>query len=185
MGVLSVKEINSKTLTNNQKIGLKYYKDLKKIKRKEAENVKKILEEEFKKIDKKGKIILAGSYYRGKKLLGDIDIILVSDKNNLKDFINILKNKNIIISSFGKNIKNNYSGLVKVNNIVRHIDIHMVKEKYLPFHMLYFSSGELYSRKIRKIAKEKGYKLNEKGLYKNNKRLNITINELYKLLNFN
>ena len=94
MGVLSVKEINSKTLTNNQKIGLKYYKDLKKkIKRKEAENVKKILEEEFKKIDKKGKIILAGSYYRCKKLLGDIDIILVSDKNNLKDFINILKIK--------------------------------------------------------------------------------------------
>ena len=39
----------------------------------------------------------------------------------------------------------------------------MVKEKYLPFHMLYFSSGELYSRKIRKIANEKPYKLTETG----------------------
>lgn len=184
MGILSVKELKENKLTEIQKIGLKYYKDLKKkIKRREAEDVKKMLEVEFKKLDKNGEIVLAGSYYRGKKLLGDIDIVLVSNKNNLKEFIDILSNKNILIGSFGKNIKNNYSGLIRVNNIVRHIDIHMVKKEMLEYHMLYFSSGELYSRKIRKIAKEKGYKLNEKGLYKNNKRLNITVKELYKLLN--
>jgi apurinic endonuclease APN1 len=176
-GILSIKDLKEEDLTELQKVGLKYYDDLKKrISRKEAEEVKKIIEKSF-----EGKVVLAGSYYRGKKTLGDIDIVLVSNKNNLKKVINNLKK--YLIGSLGKNIKNSYSGLIKVDkNPVRHIDIHMVKEEDLPFHMLYFASGELFSRKIRKKAKEKGYKLNEKGLYKNNKKLKLNIDDVYKLL---
>ena len=43
----------------------------------------------------------------------------------------------------------------------------------MPFFLLYFGSGENFSRKIRKYAKDKGYKLNETGLYKNNKKINL------------
>jgi DNA polymerase/3'-5' exonuclease PolX len=51
--------------------------------------------------------------------------------------------------------------------------LHIVKEEELPFHMLYFGSGENFSRKIRKIAKTKGYKLNNKGLFKGTEKVNI------------
>ena len=66
-----------------------------------------------------------------------------------------------------------YMGIAKINKFYRHIDIHLVEKKNLPFFLLYFSSGELISRKLRKIAKNKGYKLNEKGLFKNNKKISI------------
>ena len=60
------------------------------------------------------------------------------------------------------------------SNPVRHIDIHLIKKKDLLFHMLYFGSGESFSRIIRKKAKESGYKLNNKGLFNlNGKKINI------------
>jgi DNA polymerase/3'-5' exonuclease PolX len=39
--------------------------------------------------------------------------------------------------------------------------------------MLYFGSGEQFSRLIRQKAKKIGYKLNNKGLFKNGKKINI------------
>ena len=40
----------------------------------------------------------------------------------------------------------------------------IVKNEHKYFYMLYFSSSKDFSKKIRKIASDKGYKLNEKGL---------------------
>ncbi len=65
-------------------------------------------------------------------------------------------------------------GIIKIKpGLFRHIDLHMVKDQEVPFHILYFSSGEQFSRMIRQKAKEQGYKLNDKGLFKNGKKVNV------------
>jgi DNA polymerase/3'-5' exonuclease PolX len=45
----------------------------------------------------------------------------------------------------------------------------MAPYNLLPFYLLYFGSGESFSREIRKKAKNQGYKLSEFGLIRNNK----------------
>jgi apurinic endonuclease APN1 len=185
-GIFSVKDLKQSNypLTESQKKGLKYYDDLiKKIPRKESEKIKKIIEKELKTMyGKDAKVYLAGSYRLGKKESGDIDLLLVVEKvekNFLKNFIKKLYEKEILFDSLQgekepKINQRTYVGLAKVKGVVRHIDFHLVPKKQLPFHMLYFGSGESFSRTIRKIAKEKGYKLNDKGLFKGSKRISIT-----------
>jgi apurinic endonuclease APN1 len=186
-------------LTSSQKVGLKYYEDLQqRIPRKESENIKNIIEKEFKKIyGENASAELAGSYYMGKKTSGDIDIVLFIKNINkidgiLQDFVTYLYNNNILLDSLsGSKIpnskSNNYMGIIKnCKKIARHIDLHIVKEEELPFHMLYFGSGEQFSRMIRKIAKTKGYKLNEKGLYKGKDKVNVkTEKDIFNILDIN
>ena len=192
IGIYSVddlkKAVNKKNikLTRSQKIGLKYYNDFQqRIPRDESEKVRNIIEKEFKKLyGSKGIATLAGSYRMGKKTSGDIDIILSSDEFKtingiLKNFVKHLFDNGILIDTLsGSKIPsdkiNNYIGVVKLkNNPARHLDLHLIKSEDLPFHMLYFSSGEQFSRKIRKKAKEEGYTLNDKGLFKKGSKIRI------------
>ena len=65
-----------------------------------------------------------------------------------------------------------YMGIVESStNSFTHLDLHVVKWEELPFYTLYFSSGKYFSTLIRKYAKDKGYILNEKGIYKNNRKI--------------
>ena len=79
--------------------------------------------------------------------------------------------------------------LIKINNNhVIHVDIRITKEKYLPYYLLYFGSGVNFSRTIRLKAKEKGYKLDQYGLYKNGKNINYypkTEKEIFDFLGIN
>ena len=60
-----------------------------------------------------------------------------------------------------------YMGIIKMSdNTYKHLDLHVVKFEELPFYTLYFGSGEYFSKLIRKYAKDNGYLLNEKGIYK-------------------
>ena len=173
-------------LTRPQKTGLKYYDDLqKRIPRDESEKIRKIIEKEFKKLyGSKGTATLAGSYRMGKKTSGDVDIVLSSKDFKTTDgvlrrFVKHLFDHNILIDTLSGSIVpgnkiSNYIGIVQLKNKpVRHIDLHVIKIEDLPFHMLYFSSGEQFSRKIRKKAKEKGYRLNDKGFFKKGSKTRI------------
>lgn len=176
--ITSIKELREEVkkgkidLTHMQTVGLKYYEKLnEKIPRSEItkfeENFEKILHEEFPNIN----VIVAGSYRRGKNFSNDIDIILVDPQIKTKydleksyifdDIIHYLMKKKILIEIVSRS-KNNVMG---ITNTKRHIDIKMSPANLLPFFLLYFGSGEGFSRAIRQKAKEKGYKLSEWGLY--------------------
>jgi len=192
-GIFSVNDLkkssNSVKLTNVQKTGLKYYDDLqKRIPRKESEKALKLIEKEFRKLyGPKAYAKLAGSYALGKKTSGDIDILLaIKDLNKtddiLKNFITYLFENNILTDTLsGRKIpdskNDNYMGIIKISagpsNLFRHIDLHVTEDASVPFHMLYFGSGEQFSRMIRQKAKDQGYKLNDKGLFKNGKKINV------------
>ena len=187
----NIKSINDlkKRIKNNTikvssmtKLHLKYYKDLqKKIKRNViTQNVKylsKVLNISLK------NIVISGSYRLGKKESKDIDLIIIN--NNIDKIIKNLDNKGLLmgILMYGENKANL---LIKIkNNHVIHIDIRITKEKYLPYYLLYFGSGVNFSRYIRQKAKEKGYKLDQFGLYKNGKNINFfpkSEKEIFKFL---
>ena len=61
------------------------------------------------------------------------------------------------------------------NNPVRRIDIRMIGiESFFPA-LVYFTGSYELNQKMRKLAKEQGYKLNEYGLYDMNTNKKITI----------
>lgn len=161
------KELKVSSMT---KLHLKYYKDLeKKINKKEIEKTVDYLKNILN-LDKND-IIIAGSYLMGKKQSKDIDLIIINGK--IDNILEILNKSSVLIGILMKG-ENSANILIKINNnYVRHIDIRTIQKKYLPYYLLYFGSGVNFSRWIRQKAKEKGYKLDQYGLYKNGKNINF------------
>jgi len=187
---------NKIKLTHIQELGLKYYKDLQSfIPRDEitylTNQLKKIIN------NTNYTMLVSGSYPSNtKKKSKDIDILIVTHSNNkensnihsgdLYKLINKIKNK---IEDINKdediNKENNlesvslgdrkFMGLIKspISHKMRHLDIRLVTIEELPYTWLYYSSGRMFNKIIRQKLKQKGYKLNEYGLYKDNKKVNI------------
>ena len=187
---------NKIKLTHIQELGLKYYKDLQSfIPRDEitylTNQLKKIIN------NTNYTMLVSGSYPSNtKKKSKDIDILIVKHSNNketnnihsgdLYKLINKIKNK---IEDINKdediNKENNlesvslgdrkFMGLIKspISHKMRHLDIRLVTIEELPYTWIYYSSGRMFNKIIRQKLKQKGYKLNEYGLYKDNKKVNI------------
>lgn len=163
---------NKKDILNDKQIlGLKYYEDFnKKIPRKEMDLHKYIIDKAIKGVKTvNGNIIkhdIVGSYRRGAKSSGDIDI-LISDnlgENILLDaFIKKLKSVNYIIDDFAHG-NQKYMGVCECGDVARRIDILYVKPDEYPFAILYFTGSKIFNIKMRKIALDKGYTMNEHGL---------------------
>lgn len=158
VGVETIEDAKKLKLTYAQQLGLKYYNDLNtKISRKSVSK----FEEDLRLIT--DNFIIVGSYRRKKKLIGDIDILVDDDT-----IFNYLYNNNKGILINGQQKK---SILYKIG-YVRQIDLLLVKNNYYT-SLLYFTGPFKFNIHIRHIAKEKGYLLNEHGLFKNNKEVKI------------
>jgi len=162
-------------LTEKQQIGLRYYDQMnERIPRREiayfTKYFQKLLDSEF---GERINIYNAGSYYMGRETSGDIDIILTIDSKDEKKimmkhlYLILDSNDNLIdILSSGKNkatclIVYQY----KERERIRQLDLAIIDKEEYPWYILYFGSGRDFSKKIRGIASDKGYRLNEKGLY--------------------
>ena len=192
LGLKKAYENNKINLTNEQILGIKYYKHLQyKIPRREVSKFKThidlILKNKFNGL--KGTI--AGSYRRDISMVGDIDLIIYGKQlykipnNLLEKIINQLNKINIAAISLGTT---KYSGLVSLQNRgskVRRIDIRLVPFDSFPTTLLYFTGSKEFNQKMRSIAKKKGYLLNEYGLYKmyKNKKIKIKVNNEYDIFN--
>jgi DNA polymerase/3'-5' exonuclease PolX len=122
-------------------------------------------------IDKSFKIQIVGGYLRKRKYSRDIDIMIISDKLILSDYINYLKNKYItVVYSKGSD-----KASLIIKGIKGHyykIDIFITLPKY-QYAMLFYSTGSRdFNIKMRRLAKKMGFLLNQKGLYKLNGKIN-------------
>lgn len=157
-------------LTNAQQLGLKYYKELQqRIQRKEIDKFKNKLKKETKILFK-----LMGSYRRGSKTSGDIDILIYDKKNvnRLNEFVNIISDNYELVGKLSKG-KNKFSGLFKINNKIRHIDVLYVPVESLYTAINYFTGSKEHNLRLREFAKQKGYKVSEYSLTKNGKVISV------------
>lgn len=168
-GIRNIKDLDKEhsegkiKLNHQQEVGLVYYKDLHSpIPRAEIEEYKELFEDTF----GKGTIYPAGSYRTGKEYSSDIDFIIVgfNDIGSVIDNIDVIATVVEVVNK-GKNGAYILVKLPIAGAKVRHMDIRLVDKEYLHSYLLYFGSGAVFSKWIRGIAKEKGFKLNEKGLF--------------------
>lgn len=181
-------ELNNVILT-----GLKYHDIYKEnIPRAEIDNINIYLKGIAKLIDKDLSIIICGSYRRLKPTSNDIDVLITHpniktklqlaeqlNDNYLLQFIRKLKSDKFILDDLtDKDYTIKYMGYCKFDgNPVRRIDM-----RYIPFEsyytaQTYFTGDAKLNKRMRTVAEQLGYLLNEYGLYKldGNKRKRIKI----------
>lgn len=123
------------------------------------------------------KVTACGSLRRKKDNIGDIDILVSSREAEkvIKVFTEISEVKQII--SQGKT-----KSSVRLKN-GRQVDCRVVEDKSFGAALLYFTGSKNFNIKIRMLAQKKGFKINEYGIFKNDKYLaGKTEEELFKYL---
>lgn len=183
-GVISVNDLKERYKNKTIKLpdivvkGLKYYDKIKThIPRNEIESIYIYLLKQAFMINKLLHVIICGSFRRLKNFSNDIDILLThrDNINLLNPFVeHLIKNKFIIESLTTSDVQTKYMGLCKFNNKpIRRIDIRFIPYESYYFAILYFTGSKNFNKHMRQIAIDKGYTLNEYGLWKNNKSIKV------------
>ncbi|BAT72096.1 DNA polymerase, family X [Thermosulfidibacter takaii ABI70S6] len=104
------------------------------------------------------RISYAGSLRRMKETIGDIDILAVGNKREIMDrFVSIDKVTEVIAKGETKS-----SVLIGT----RQVDLRVVEEDQWGAALQYFTGSKEHNVHLREIAKEKGLKINEYGVFK-------------------
>jgi len=158
---------NPSILHGKQRLGLQYYDDLiKRIPRNEIELYEKKLIIFANEVDSSIKLSINGSYRRGHKDSGDIDVLITSNANNVSNlrlkFIDYLKEKGIIVDTLASGSKK-FMGVTILSEIgiFRHIDIIETDSLSYPYSVLYFTGSGGFNTKMRQHALDLGFSLNE------------------------
>jgi len=136
---------------------------LQRIKLSEAEKQIKPMIEYLK--GKMDNVTIAGSYRRQKETVGDIDI-LATGKNPdkaMKDFTEYEEVDRVLSKGETKSSIKLRTGL--------QVDLRLVKKRSFGAALLYFTGSKAHSIALRKTGQDKGYKVNEYGVFKGKKRL--------------
>ena len=188
-----IKLVNQKTkelsVSKTVELGIKYYKKLKfNIPRQEITKTYDFLYEEIEKVDSSLIIQICGSYRRQKLTSNDIDLLITSPliqtedipqiTNLMQKIINQLHDSKFLIDDLTPKPTNKYMGLCKYDKFpIRRIDIRFIPLiSWFPA-TLYFTGSKELNQRMRAIAKKLGYKLNEYGIYKNNKMIYVESEE--------
>jgi len=171
-GIASIDELKEQQhlLNDVQKLGLKHYDDImKRIPRSEIDEYYKLFEEIFNKMaipDSKFQIV--GSYRRGLKNSGDIDVILTGKTNEVfKLFLEVLKGLNIIQEFLSRGSTKSLTICKLPDSLIyRRVDFLYSSEEEYPFAVLYFTGSKTFNTVMRGYALKKGYTMNEHGIYK-------------------
>ncbi len=110
------------------------------------------------------KVEIAGSFRRFKETIGDVDILIYSKK----DITNKILSHPRIFEVTNKG-ETKISFLYELSNYkLIQIDIRIVDEGSWGSALMYFTGSKEHNILMRDLAIEKGYKLNEYGLFKDN-----------------
>lgn len=180
-GSYITKSPNGKTLkfTKNQKKMIDYHSRLKRIPRAFTkaleETTKHLLDKNFGK--NSYQLAFGGSYRRGAKDSGDIDILIKSDVFTLKDFVKLLKKWGVVFDTLSEG-KDDFKGLGRcpgMKKFIFRIDIMFTKPENWNAALMHFTGNDVLNRLMREKAKElreyngkkypHGAILSQKGLF--------------------
>jgi DNA polymerase/3'-5' exonuclease PolX len=164
--------------THHIDLGIKYYNDFREmIPRTEIDTVKKIISSLLKKMNKNYLFEICGSYRRGAKVSGDIDILITikneiidnkikkdNNENHLQNIVKELKKVGLITDELTINGNTKFMGVCLINKVSRRIDIRFIDIKNYYTALIYFTGNKNFNINIRRKALEKGMSLNEYGI---------------------
>ena len=172
-GITTIDELkeNEDKLNDTQKIGLKYYEPLtKRIPRDEIEKFNEKFASIFKEVAPEGsKYDVVGSYRRGAKNSGDIDIIITNNENNIdafNKFLDKLISEKVVIEVLTRGKTKSLTIGELDGSIPRRIDFLYTNPTEYAFAVLYFTGSKAFNTVMRQRALDMGYTLNEHGLSK-------------------
>lgn len=163
---------NLHLLNEKQKIGMKYYSTSQlRIPRGEIKRHQEFFQEviDNNKYCKDLKFQICGSFRRGLKDSGDIDVLVThpeDEREEFTEFVESLMTEGYITDTlaFGDKKFMGYGKMFKKDDIPRRIDIIYCSPEEYPFAVLYFTGSGSFNVKMREYISKKGYKLNERNL---------------------
>lgn len=183
-------------LTTNQRIGVEHYEDFKlRMPRTETEQLGDIVRRALLKVDPRFQIMIGGSYRRGDADSGDIDLIITKPDATADYLRQVVLEKTVpYLEKIGfltaglavtsrddgskwhgacqlpldpSNVSTSKLNDPKTNrNPWRRIDLLLVPWDELGAAMIYFTGNDIFNRSMRLLARKKGMRLNQRGLYK-------------------
>jgi DNA polymerase/3'-5' exonuclease PolX len=181
MGLNSIKDLKSKKFDSFLNKESKLFIELKPLQKIPYDHINK-LEQYLHSYKLKFNIV--GSYRRKKSFSSDIDILILSNKDNglilFYDKLKKIFEDNIHIYAKGMEKMSFILNFKKVlnteSNILYKVDVFKANSStYIPI-LLYSTGSKEFNIKMRALAKSKGYLLNQKGIFKNN----ILVNKTFK-----
>lgn len=171
-GITTIQDLrdNEELLTKNMKLGVKYFDDIEaRIPRDEIDDYNKVLAQIFTASTPQGSTMeIVGSYRRGAKTSGDIDIILTNEDNNnkiLEMFLDKLVEDKIVIEILSKGKTKSMTIGQLPGKRPRRLDFMYTPPKEYSFATLYFTGSKAFNTVQRQRALNIGYTLNEHGFH--------------------
>lgn len=172
---------NKVDLPENIIKGLKYVDKTKTaIPREEIDHVYVYLIEKALMFDIDLNVIICGSYRRLKPKSNDIDVLVyhnniktkddATNSNVMTNFIKELLRDHFIIDNYTSyDVPTKFMGLCRhKNGLLRRIDIRLIPMESIHAAILYFTGSGDFNKKMRRVAMDLGYTLNEYGLLDKN-----------------
>jgi NAD-dependent DNA ligase len=172
-GITNIEQLREKQnelLNDVQKVGLKYYEDiLKRIPRSEVEEYNKLFNKDFKKVaEEDSRMEIVGSFRRGAESSGDIDVIITSKSPKVfVGFVDELIKEKVILEVLSRGpTKCLVIAKLPTSDTARRVDFLYTSPEEYPFSVLYFTGSKIFNTVMRHEALQKGFTMNEHGLYK-------------------
>jgi DNA polymerase (family 10) len=111
------------------------------------------------------KVTIAGSYRRCKETVGDLDILVTArqDSTVMQSLVEYDEVAEIISQGKTRSSVRLRSGM--------HVDVRVVPEVSYGAALHYFTGSKAHNIAVRSLGVKKGYKINEYGVFKNDKRI--------------
>lgn len=109
--------------------------------------------------------VIAGSYRRLKETVGDLDILVTTGANSdiMKHFLSYDEVRTVLAHGTTRSSVALRSGL--------QVDLRLVKSENYGSALLYFTGSKLHNIHIRRLARARGLKINEYGVFRGNQRI--------------
>ena len=185
-GYRTLEDLIKAKLTDSQKVGVEHYTDFNaRIPRAEVAAHGSIVTAALKRIDPRFEATVMGSYRRGATDSGDIDMIITHPSASLsqirttvfKHLVPSLFTSGFLKASLATMRRHDASGTkwhgascLPSSTVWRRMDFLVVPAHEMGAALIYFTGNDIFNRSMRLLARKKGMRLNQKGLYKDVKR---------------
>lgn len=176
-GIESIDDLRNypELLNDEQRKGLKYHNSIHEpIPRNEITQTSNRISSIFREVDPDIKIEVCGSYRRGSSSSGDIDILISSTikGGGMKSLVEALRKDGMLLETF-KMGDISFTGVVRSSTNIRQLDIHTTSLQDWGAALLHFTGSGPFNVRLRAWAKNLGYKLSDKGLFKGNTKIKV------------